>query len=197
MGKTQETRTKIVHSAISLAKESGPESVSVKQIYEKAGISKNTFYQYFNNKEEVFGGTYTTSDDYKMAALPEIMLNFDSPLEQFWEFSKIDIERQISFGPKLLATISIQNVLHNSFNIESEEALSPAIKVSLSMIRKMQRTKEIANKADAYLILKTIYDCAIGIDIRWTKMDGAFDLKKEIFDQLMMILQPTVELHNY
>jgi len=197
MGKTQETRAKIVHSAIELAKELGPEAVSVKQIYERSGISKNTFYQYFNNKEEVFGDTFANSDDEKMAALPEIMLNFDSPLEQFWEFTKIDLDRHKSFGPKLLATLSTQNVLNNSFNFESEDELSPATKVSLSMIKKMQRTGEIANKSDAFLIAKTIIDIVIGTDIRWTKMSGSFDFKKEAFDQIMLVLQPTVEVTNY
>lgn len=197
MSKTQETRNRIIHAAVELAKAEGPQKVSVKQIYEKASISKNTFYQYFQNKDEVFGSTYATSDEEKMLALPEILLKYDSPLEQFWEFSKIDINRQMSFGPKLLAEISMQNVLNNSFCIESEESLSPAIKVSLSLIQKMQRSHEISNQSDPFILLRAMYDCAIGIDIRWTKMNGSFDFKKEIYDQMMTLLQPCIEISNY
>lgn len=197
MGKAQETRKKIVETAVALAKKFGPESISVKQIYEHAGISKNTFYLYFNNKDEVFGYTYSVYDDDKVAALPEIMLTFDSPLEQFWAYSKIDIERHISYGPKLLATITFRNVLSQPFDIENEDSLSPSIKVFLSMIKKMQRTGEIANQSDAFLLLKAIYDCVIGIDLRWTKMAGAFDFKQEVYNHMVLILQPTVSISNY
>ena len=197
MGKPQETRNRIIRTAVELAKQKGPDTLPVKEICEGAHISKNTFYQYFTSKEEVFGSTYATSDDDKMAALPEILLKFDSPLEQFWEFNKIDIARQTSFGPKLLATIAMQNVLNDYFCIEEEETLSPAIKVSLSLIQKMQKAKEIKNMADPFLLLRTMYDCAIGIDIRWTKTNGGFDLKREIYDQMMLVLQPSVEITNY
>ncbi len=197
MGKTDETRKRIVLAAVQLAKEHGPENISVKQIYEKAGISKNTFYQYFNNKEEVFGNTYSTSDEAKMAALSNILLEYDSPLEQFWEFIKIDINRQIELGDKVLATMAIQNLLHNSFNIESEDSLRPSIKIFLSMIQKMQRMDQIGNMADPFLLLRTMYGVAVGTDIRWTKTGGSFDLKKELFDEFMAILQPKVEIRNY
>ena len=51
--------------------------------------------------------------------------------------------------------------------------------------------------ADPFLLLRTMYDCAIGIDIRWTKTNGGFDLKREIYDQMMLVLQPSVEITNY
>ena len=197
MGKTDETRKRIILSAIELAKEFGPEKISVKQIYEKAGISKNTFYIYFSNKEDVFGETYSTSDDLKMERLPQILLEYTSPLEQFWEITKIDLDRQMSFGPKLLSTIAIQNVLHDSFVIEAEDTLSPAIKISLSLIKRMQEMGEIQNMAEPFLLLRALYDCAIGIDIRWTKMDGSFDFKREMYNHMKLILQPKIEIKNY
>ncbi|MDO5520654.1 MAG: TetR/AcrR family transcriptional regulator [bacterium] len=197
MGKSEDTRNKIIHAAVSLAKKQGPEKVSVKDIYEEAGISKNTFYQYFENKEGAFGGTFTTSDEEKVAALPEILLNFDSPLEQFWELSKIDIKRQMSFGPKLLGTIAMQNVLQNTFYFETEGKLSASVNITLSMIKKMQRSKEIHNMTDPFILLRTIYSAVIGIDIRWTKMEGKFDFKQEVYLQTMAILQPVKEISNY
>ena len=65
------------------------------------------------------------------------------------------------------------------------------------LIQKMQKAKEIKNMADPFLLLRTMYDCAIGIDIRWTKTNGGFDLKREIYDQMMLVLQPSVEITNY
>lgn len=197
MGKSHITKNNIVHAAIELAKVNGLDKVSVKDICEKAGISKNTFYQYFDNKDTVFGGTFATSDELKMAALPDILLKYDSPLEQFWEFSKIDIERQMSMGPKLLGTIAVQNVMHDIFVIEDEEQLPVSIQTALSMIKKMQRCKEIRNTSDAFVILRTIYSAAVGIDIRWTKTDGGFDFKREMYLQSMAVLQPEREITNY
>lgn len=197
MGKSTETRRKIIMTAVEMAKKEGPDKISVKQICQQADISKNTFYQYFDNKDAAFGGTFTTSDEEKMAALPEILLNFDSPLEQFWEFSKIDLMRQMSFGPKLLGTIAVQNVMHDSFNIEDETDLSSSIGVALSMIKKMQHCKEIKNMSDPFTLLRAIYSAVVGVDIRWSKTDGGFDFKKEMYDQTMAILQPEIEISNY
>lgn len=197
MGKPEDTRNRIIMSAVKLAKEEGPEHVSVKQICDKADVSKNTFYTYFHSRDEVFGETYSTSEEQKMVDLPNIMLTYDSPLEQFWELNKIDIARHESFGPKLLATITSQNVRQASFNIESEETLPPSIKMSLALIKKMQRMGEIKNMADPFDLLRAMYSAAIGIDIRWTMKDAAFDFKREYFNLMCAIIEPTIEISNY
>ena len=48
-----DTKEKIVNSAIELFKEMGYDQVSIPKICEKAGITKGTFYYYFQNKGEV------------------------------------------------------------------------------------------------------------------------------------------------
>lgn len=197
MGKPEETRNRIIIEAVRLAKENGPEHVSVKQICEAAEISKNTFYTYFHNRDEVFGETYSTSEEQKMQMLPTIMLTYDSPLEQFWELNKIDIARHESFGPHLLGTITAQNVRSKSFTIESEDVLPPSIKMSLALIQKMQRMGEIKNMSDPFALLRSMYSAAIGIDIRWTQKEGAFDFKREYFNLMCAIIEPTIEISNY
>ena len=197
MGKPEVTRKNIILASIKLAKENGPANVTVREICEEAGISKNTFYLYFHNRDEVFGETYFTDDDEKQRRFPQIMLEYDSPLEQFWELLKIDIERHISFGPKLLATISMQNVSQVNFFSENPELQPETVKIFISLVRKMQRMGEIRNMADPFLIVKAVYVTAVGLDIRWTQMDGNFDFKKESFDLLCTLFQPTREIENY
>lgn len=197
MGRNSETKNNIVKATMQLANDKGLDQVSVKAICETAGISKNTFYQYFDNKEAVFGESFASSDEEKMTALPEIFLTFDSPLEQLWEFIKIDINRQMSLGPKLIGYFSVMNVQYDSFYIEDEEHLSPSLSIALAMIKKMQRLNEIKNSSDAFLILRIICGCFIGIDLRWTKTNGGFDFKKEVYDQMMAVLIPTGEIKNY
>lgn len=197
MGKPSETRKSIIYTAIRLAMEEGPENVTVKQICDGAEISKNTFYTYFHNRDEVFGETYSTSEDQKMEVLPSILLKYDSPLEQFWELSKIDIERHMSFGPKLLATVSMQNVKQHSFCIESEEELPPSIQMSLALVQKMQQEGEIRNTASPFDLIRAMYSAAIGVDIRWTQKEGGFDFKREYFELMSAILQPVKKISNY
>lgn len=197
MGKPEETRNRIIMSAVQLAKEQGIEHISVKQICDEAGVSKNTFYTYFHNRDEVFGETYSTSEAQKVALLPTIMLKYDSPLEQFWELNKIDIARHESYGPNLLATITSQNVKGNSFNIESEETLPLSIKMSLALIKKMQRMGEIKNMADPFALLRAMYSASIGIDLRWSNKNGAFDFKREYYNLMCAIIEPTIEISNY
>ncbi|MBO4383231.1 MAG: TetR/AcrR family transcriptional regulator [Clostridia bacterium] len=184
-------------ASVKLAKENGPQNVTVREICEEAGISKNTFYLYFRNRDEVFGETYFTDDEEKHRRLPEIMLEFDSPLEQFWELLKIDIERHIDFGPKLVATISMQNVSQIKFFSEDPNEQPESVKIFISLVRKMQRMGEIKNMSDPFLIVKGVYICAVGLDIRWTQTNGSFDFKKESFDLLCTLLQPNRDITNY
>jgi len=51
--------------------------------------------------------------------------------------------------------------------------------------------------SDAFLILRIIYSCIIGIDLRWAKAKGGFDFKKEVYEQTMAVLIPNVEIKNY
>lgn len=197
MGKPETTRRNIILASVKLAKEHGPANVTVREICEEAGISKNTFYLYFHNRDEVFGETYFSDDDEKHRRFPQIMLEYDSPLEQFWELLKIDIERHIDFGPKLIATISMQNVSQIKFFSEDPNEQPESVKVFISLVGKMQRMGEIRNMADPFQIVKAVYISAVGLDIRWTQMNGDFDFKKESFDLLVTLLQPTREITNY
>jgi hypothetical protein len=88
------------------------------------------------------------------------------------------------------------NVQHDSFFIENEEHLSPSLSITLAMIKKMQRLKEINNMSDAFLILRIICSCIIGIDLRWAKTKGGFDFKNEVYDHTMALI-PNVEVKNY
>lgn len=197
MGKPEITRKNIIRASVKLAKENGPANVTVREICDEAGISKNTFYLYFHNRDEVFGETYYSDDDEKERRFPQIMLEYDSPLEQFWELLKIDIERHVSFGPKLLATISMQNVSQIKFFSEDPDQQPESVKVFTSLVGKMQRMGEIQNMAPAFDIVKAVYLLAVGLDIRWTQMDGNFDFKKESFEMMKTLLQPTKEISNY
>lgn len=51
--------------------------------------------------------------------------------------------------------------------------------------------------AEPFHIVKAVYNSAVGVDIRWTQMDGGFDFKKESFELLCTILQPTRPIENY
>lgn len=197
MSKKNETKNNIVKAAMELCFTKGIHEVSVRAICEAAGISKNTFYQYFQNKEDVFGDSFASSDEEKMSALPSIFLNFDSPLEQLWEFIKIDINRQMALGPNLISHFAVMNIMHDSFNIEEEEKLTPSLAIALAMVKKMQRCSEIKNMSDPFLLVKTICGSIVGIDLRWAKTKGAFDFKKEVYDQVMAIFQPVNEIKNY
>ncbi|MBQ3996070.1 MAG: hypothetical protein II639_05395, partial [Clostridia bacterium] len=109
----------------------------------------------------------------------------------------IDIERHISFGPKLLATISMQNVQQINFFSDDPNEQPETVKVFTSLVGKMQRMGEIKNMAEPFNIVKAVYNSAIGVDIRWTQLDGGFDFKKESFDLLCTILQPARAIENY
>ena len=197
MGKPEVTKRNIIMSTIQLAQKVGPDNVTVREVCEGAGISKNTFYLYFHNIGEVFGETYFTDDEEKRTRLPHIMMEFDSPLEQFWELLKIDINRHIQFGPKIIGIISMKNVSAIPFFSDDPEEQPESVRIFISLVEKMQRMGEIKNMSNAALIVKSVYIQAVGLDIRWSQMEGDFDFKRESYDMLVTLLQPNIEITNY
>lgn len=195
MEKTEETRKNIIETTVKLAQEKGVPNVTVKDICDTLGISKGTFYVYFHNIDEPLGKTYDYHETRKIQQLPEILLKYDDPLDQFWELAKLDIERHISFGPNVLGEITLHNVNENSLQVEGD--LPPTFKAYITLIKKMQDADEIGNKSDPYILFRILISTVFGIDIRWSHNPDAFDYKEECYNLCKGLLLPKKKPSNY
>ena len=81
------TRTLMIEKAIALFKERGTEHVSVKDICDEAGVTRNAFYYHFESKDLLFDaiGDYVSMVAKKRKAT---LYGCKSYFQQIWEFYK-------------------------------------------------------------------------------------------------------------
>lgn len=195
MEKTGDTKRDIIAATVELAQQNGLENVTVKDICDSLGISKGTFYVYFHNIEEAIGRTYSYHEQRKARKLPEILLRYDDPMDQFWELAKMDIERHMQIGPRILGRVTMLNVNEDTLQVDGK--LPTSFKAYVSLIGKMQQEKEIQNMTDPFLLFKILVSAVFGIDIRWSHSPDSFDYKRECYDTCRGLLLPVKAPSNY
>src|SRR5262245_2441078 len=76
----QETRDRIVAGAMAVFGERGIAPATVQDVLERAGVSRRTFYQYFQGKEDVLRAVYDVRVDRLVAALAGGLEQAQDPL---------------------------------------------------------------------------------------------------------------------
>lgn len=85
--KSELKRDNILNAASELFCEKGFSAISMDQVAKQAGVSKQTVYSHFGNKEDLFCAAISCRcQRFRMSALPEHML--DDPLEALQTFAK-------------------------------------------------------------------------------------------------------------
>lgn len=76
-----EKKTEILYAALNLFKEKGYDNVTVNEIAKASSISKNTFYYYYESKEELIRALFKP-DGEKIGKILGEMLKYSDPYEQ-------------------------------------------------------------------------------------------------------------------
>lgn len=185
-----DTKKKIVNSAIELFKEMGYDQVSIPKICEKAGITKGTFYYYFQNKGEViYEHIEQIFTDY-YDILPEI-LKCSSPREQLWMLFNYAFDNIIALTPQVLYAyyqVDIKNNLQQLSPLTKDSFgyyTNKYTKLLLSLIEKGQECNEIRNEKEPMELYQTYQSIVVGIGLDWACRNGCYDEKKvlkQMFD---------------
>lgn len=104
------TRTLMIEKAIALFKERGTEHVSVKDICDEAGVTRNAFYYHFESKDLLFDaiGDYVSMVSKKRIAT---LYGCKSYFQQFWEFYKAYLLTEIEMGSDIMNHICISRTM--------------------------------------------------------------------------------------
>jgi TetR/AcrR family transcriptional repressor of nem operon len=100
MGRTSDTRERLLEAAIDLIWASSFGSVSVDQICETAGVKKGSFYHFFASKIDLALAAYDTAWEQKRATLDAIFSAQRPPLERLERWCKEMIAVQIDRAKK-------------------------------------------------------------------------------------------------
>lgn len=104
-----EKKKEIRRKAAALFREKGYDSVTVNEIAAAAGISKNTFYYYYENKEELIRGMFDPRS-FDLDGLMGELLSFSDPYDQILCLMRLTSEYFESLGREIVRKALVMNL---------------------------------------------------------------------------------------
>lgn len=184
---TKKTREKIIDAAIELFRSNPYQQVSVNDICEKAGVTRNSFYYYFDNKDIIFDAIGDWCSHTAKDRLTEVF-SYGNPYQQVWLIYKLYIETQLTLGPEIINHVLYSRSMKGSSDYYSyiDNNLEKAI---TRLIAAAQTSGIIRNESSATDLLWTSYAIIRGVNIKWCFQWGESDIiseAKEALDTLFM-----------
>lgn len=104
-----EKKKEIRRRAAALFREKGYDNVTVNEIAAASGISKNTFYYYYENKEELIRSMFDPQN-FDMDRLMVELLSYSDPYEQILCLMRLTAEYFESLGKEIVRKAMVMNL---------------------------------------------------------------------------------------
>lgn len=188
------TKIKIRERAIQLFKEKGYDNVTINDICDDCGLSKNTFYYYFKSKEQILKMVMVLPEQFSPEEMNQILF-LDSPYEQYCEFLKKRLRHFETCGKDIVKKILVAQMT-NSFALDEEcEATKekPFVIMQVGFIQKAQEKGEIKNMSNPLDLVHAAFCLLVGITQVWaTHQTDKFHLEEEYFKLLDAMMEKSV-----
>ena len=181
------TREKIVDAAIELFKNNPYDQITVKDICDFAGVTRNSFYYYFESKEIVFDAIGDWCSHTAKNRLPEV-LSSRNTYQQVWEIFRLYLETQLELGPEIMNHVCASRTMKGRSDYFSYIDITLESSVT-RLIRASQDAGIICNYQEPTDLLWTSYAIVRGVNIKWCFQWGECNLveeTKKAFDTLFL-----------
>jgi len=187
------THHKIYKTALGLFRKKGYDVVTVDEICKKAGVSKGTFYVYYESKEQVIYDLFIAHDKVYDDFVASELVSITNPLEKLLLLGNKALNFVIDWG------IDIMQITYRaraSFNkrdpsfLSEKRALNKIIPV---LVGDAQRQGQIRTDLSADDIADVILRSMDGVIHKWCLVNGALDLigeSEKMFSVLLRGLRP-------
>ncbi|MFP3042184.1 TetR/AcrR family transcriptional regulator [Treponema primitia] len=167
-----ETKQALISTALKLFKVSGYEKVTINQICAGVGIAKNTFYYYFDSKEDLLEASIGAIQNMTVTKLTEILCSGDAYFEQFWQIQKPIYDFVTESGTDISQQFLI---LRPEKRQELLHILDEFYTVMGTVLQKAQEVGEIRNSSSPTELIAITRLLFVGIISLWTSFKGAFE----------------------
>lgn len=177
----------IFNCALELFKERGYANVSVKDICEALGITRNAFYYHFKTRDAIFDDFFLFSNLYIAENLATILAS-DNYLEQFYMIYNIYLECSVQHGYEVLAQVYKRNLDLGMNQFVPRDV--GAFNVYVTLLKKAQGAGQIRNTKPPEELAEAAIYAGDGISMIWCTSRGKIDIKAEtrrIFDSMFMV----------
>lgn len=187
--KESSTKEKIIAVAIGLFKEKDYDGVTLQDICEACGISKHTFYYYFDSKDQIITEFVKIPYDMQPDILQEL-LGSDSPLEKYFRIIEPRMEYLEKLGGPILKQIILQGFQkcdEDGKPRQHKAEAHPLVDVELQLISQAQKAGEIRNHSSAVELVKMAMIVMISAALRWAAFAEKKNLKESIYQNLFVL----------
>lgn len=186
--KAQQTKKKLLKTALKLFEEKGFQEVTVDEIIRKANSSKGAFYTHFKSKHDIFLEKFKEIDDYYMDEIVHIIDNISltkDKLVVFFQLQMKYIENDLGWdGVRTIYEVEL-NTERESFFLLPDRPLYLLLK---SLFKEGQESGEFRTDLTPEEMLTICLRIMRGILYDWSIHKASFSLEKEhkILFQMML-----------
>lgn len=185
------TKELMIERSIELFKKEGVDHVSVKDICDNAGVTRNAFYYHFESKDLLFDsiGDYVSQVSKQRIAT---LYGCKSYYRQFWEVYKAYLLTEVEMGADIMNHVCISRTMKGQADyfsyVDNKLAKSMIYLISLA-----QNERQVLNPSPSEDLLWTSYSIIRGVNIKWCFQWGECNLIKESAECLNTLFIPQDE----
>lgn len=186
--KAQQTKKRILETALELFSNKGFDHVTVDEIVSKSNTSKGAFYVHFNSKYDVFLEKFKEIDKFYadfIQSLPN-EIGFQEKIIQLIKSQMIYLRDCL--GKDLMRTVYKSGLIPNEDNYFANTNRK-LYKIVYSLVEGGQNTGEIKNELTANEITMLITRCMRGTLYDWLLFDENYDLIEESQKFIRVVLR--------
>ncbi|MGB9685782.1 MAG: TetR/AcrR family transcriptional regulator [Rectinema subterraneum] len=174
----RETRKRILESALSLFREKGFDQVSIDEITSAAGVSKGSFYTYFQTKSDIIIEEFRLIDDYYQKKESAIMRSPDaaSRLIAFTKFQLDYIRKNLGFRTLSILYINQMSVFYDQKILANRERT--LVRLVSKIIADGQASGHI-RQGDPIELAEWMNRSMRGFFLDWAISKGSIDIRKD------------------
>lgn len=182
----KKTKTAVQHSKNSdaivaatrqLIKEKGYGEVNVRDICQRAEVSRSSFYSVFSSKDDVIVYMIRSLKDDTASVLDRFILA-ENDLERIWSLYHTYLNVALEFGPDVMASLTFVD-MQNSIGFMDQFYLYNDWFCTL--VKSCQQKGIIQNQNDPKALVDAAVYSAFGIMFEWCRVRGEFDLRERAF----------------
>ena len=177
MKNIDETKQKLISSAMRLYKRYGYANVTIEQICEAVGIAKNTYYYHFESKDALLLAYLLEQKDLTVQALGDVLFTEQNNFEKFWFIQKKRIAVLLDCGIDIICHLRDMKTVHSAFAAQHKEG---ALTLEAKIIKAAQADGTVRNQTDSLSLTAAGAMLFCGVLIIWIAMDGVFDLEQAV-----------------
>ena len=176
MENINETKQKLIDSAMRLFKRHGYANVTIEQICDAVGISKNTYYYHFESKDSLLLAYLNEKKDLTMQTLTDVLFTEKNNFEKFWILQKKGIDIMLDCGIDIICHLRDMKTIHSALNARYQQ--EDFFSLQEKIISAAQADGSVRNQADSRALVAASALQFFGVLSVWIVMNGAFDCEK-------------------